>query len=204
MSEPIGEIVETAVAEFTAQAYQFGQSPPFGSFVKVELPDWTAYGLVYAIRSGGVEPGLRPVVRGRDGVRDAAIYAENPDLEQVLRTEFTALTIGFQEDAELRTFLPPQPPPLHWSVHVCSDDEVVRLSEQLEYFRTVLAAAQIPADALLAANIRLARLARAGEPDFTLRAGRELAALLKRDYARLNGILRGLRTEDWGLGTGEG
>ena len=195
MDEPIGEIVETAVAEFTAQACHFGEAPPFGGFVKVELPKWTVYGLVYEIHSGSVDPGGRAVMRGRDGVRDAAIYVENPDLEQVLRTEFTALAIGFEEDGTLRPYLPPQPPPLHWSVRECSTQETVRLTEQLDYFRTVLTAGQVPADALLAANIRLARAARADEASFTVRAGRELATLLKRDYPRLSAILRGLGTQ---------
>ena len=193
MGEPIGEIVETAVAEFTAQACRFGVAPPFGGFVKVELPERTVYGLVYAIHSGGVDPGARTVMRGRDGLRDRAIYDENPDLEQVLRTEFTALVIGFAEDrASIRPFLPPQPPPLHWSVQECSAGETVRLTDRLDYFRTVLAAAEAPADALLAANIRLARTAREDEPGFAVRAGRELATLLKHDYPRLNAILRAM------------
>jgi hypothetical protein len=196
MGEPIGEIIATSVAEFTAQACQFGQAPPFGGFVKVRLPEWTAYGLVYAIESGSVDPGGRPVMRGRDGMRDAQIYAENPDLEQVLRTEFAALVVGFEDDGALHPYLPPQPPPLHWSVHACSTEETVRLTDRLEYFRAVLASGQGPADALLVANIRLARGARLDEPGFAVRAGRELAALLKHDYPRLNAILRGLRTED--------
>src|SRR3712207_6396569 len=123
---PIGEIVETSVAEFTAQACRFGVAPPFGGFVKVELPAWTVYGLVYAIRSGSVDPGGRPVMRGRDEVRDQQIYDENPDLEQVLRTEFAALAIGFDDAAtrdSFRPYLPPQPPPLHWSVRECSAGE---------------------------------------------------------------------------------
>ena len=191
-SGPVGEIVETSVAEFTAQACRFGVAPPFGGFVKVDLPDSTVYGVVYAIRSGSVDPGGRPVMRGRDGMRDAAIYAENPDLEQVLRTEFTALAIGFEEGGVLRPYLPPQPPPLHWSVRECSTAETVRLTDSLDYFRSVLTASQAPADALLSANIRLARLARAGDSGFTVRAGRELATLLKHDYPRLSAILRTL------------
>ena len=178
---PVGEVVETSVAEFTAQACRFGEAPPFGGFVQVELPRWTVYGLVYAIESGSVDPSGRAVMRGRDGVRDAQIYAENPDLEQVLRTEFSVLAVGFLEDGVLRPYLPPQPPPLHWSVKVCSTAETVRLTEGLEYIRAVLAAPQVPADALLAASLRLARAARPAEPGFAVRAGRELATLLKRD-----------------------
>lgn len=212
MDGPVGEIIETSVAEFTSQACRFGEAPPFASFVKAALAERTVYGLVYAIHSGSLDPGGRPVMRGRDGVRDAQIYAENPDLEQVLRTEFTALAIGFAEHdappggggsngtyaasstrrSAFRPYLPPQPPPLHWSVRACSTDETVRLTDGLEYFRTVLDAPHVPADALLSASIRLARAARVDEPAFGVRAGRALATLLRRDYPRLSAILRTL------------
>jgi len=54
------------------------------------------------------------------------------------------------------------------------------------------ASRQVPVDALLAANVRLAREARPSDPGFTLQAGRELATLLKHDYPRLTSILRSL------------
>ncbi|MCC6177109.1 MAG: hypothetical protein IT305_17510 [Chloroflexi bacterium] len=245
-SGPVGEVIDTSVAEFAAQACHFGVAPPFGSFVKVVQPERTVYAVVYAIHSGSLEPGGRPVMRGRDGMRDAAIFRENPDLEQLLRTEFAALAIGFAESGPgasgvgergydqrgdnqrgydqrgydqrgydqrgydqrgydggsragglarsglLRSYLPPSPPPLHWSVQPCSLAEVVRLTERLDYFRTILASSQAPVDALLAANVRVARAVRADEPLFAVRAGRELATLLKYDYPRLTAILRAL------------
>jgi hypothetical protein len=54
----------------------------------------------------------------------------------------------------------------------------------------VLAAPGAPVDELAAANLRMARSARAFEPSFALRAGRELARLLADDYGRLSSILR--------------
>ena len=189
---PVGEIIDTSVAQFAAQACSFGVAPPFGGFVKVLLPERAIYGLVYAIHSGSLEPGGRPVIRGRDGLRDAEIYRTNPDLEQVLRTEFAALVVGFEEDGRWRAYLPPSPPPLHWSVYECSAVDTARLTDGLDYFRTVLAAPDVPADALLAANVRLARDARSGDHLFAVRAGRELATLLKHDYPRLTAILRTL------------
>jgi len=190
--QPIGEVVDTSVADFVAQACQFGKAPHFGSMVRVTVPERTIYGVVYAIHSGSLEPGGRPVLRGRDGLRDRAIYDANPDLEQLLRTEFSALIVGFEERGALRMYLPPSPPPLHWSVVECGDAEVARLTERLDYLRTILAAPDAPVDALLAANIRIVRDVRTSEPGFAVRAGRELATLLKHDYPRLTAILRSL------------
>jgi hypothetical protein len=190
---PIGEVIDTSVADFVAQACTFGEAPPFGSFVQVTVPERTIYGVVYAIHSGSIEPGGRAVLRGRDGMRDKEIYTQNPDLEQLLMTEFSALILGYEERGALRLYLPPSPPPLHWSVVVCEPSTVARLADRLDYFRTILSASvQVPVDALLAANIRLAREARPNDPGFTIKAGRELATLLKHDYPRLTSILRSL------------
>jgi hypothetical protein len=160
--------------------------------VKVTAPGRTVYGVVYAIHTGSIEPGGRPILRGRDGMRDHEIFDQNPDLEQLLRTEFSALVVGYAEGGALRTYLPASPPPLHWSVVQCDEAEVAALTARLDYLRTVLSAANASVDALLAANIRLAGTAHLDEAAFRVRAGRELATLLKHDYPRLTAILRAL------------
>lgn len=192
LDAPVGEIIDTAVAEFSAQACKLEHAPPFGAFVKVTVPERTVYGVVYAIHTGGLESGSRAVMRGREGMRDRAIFDQNPDLEQLLRTEFSALVIAFQEGAALRTYLPPSPPPLHWSVMQCDLAETARLTARLDYLRTIVSATDAPVDALLAANIRLAAEAYGDDRGFRVRAGRELATLLKHDYPRLTSILRAL------------
>lgn len=188
--EPIGEIVETSTTELVAQACELGVAPAFGSLVRVEAQDGDIFGLVYAVRTGGLDPGAQAVLRGRSGVRDGAIYQENPDLAAVLRTSFSALVVGFCDDGALRQYLPPHPPPLHWSVYECPEPRLAEFTHQLDYLRSVLAAPGAPADELAAAHLRLARQARSFEPSFALRAGRELARLLADDYGRLSAILR--------------
>jgi hypothetical protein len=190
MSEPIGEIVETSTTQFLSQACELGRAPAFGSLVKVDCAPTEIFGLVFNVRTGGLDPGAQAVMRGRVGVRDEAIYRENPDLRAVLRTEFAALIVGFCEDGQLRQYLPAQPPPLHWSVYECDQSEVEKFSNRLDYFRSVLAVSEVPADELLAANLRLVRKARPTDPDFSMRAGRELARLLNKEYERLSAILR--------------
>src|SRR5215210_5849200 len=139
MIEPIGEIIETSTTEFLAQACELGRAPAFGSLVKVDCASAEVFGLVYRVRTGGLEPGAQAVMRGRVGVRDEAIFQENPDLRAVLRTDFAALIVGFCEDGELRQYLPAHPPSLHWSVRECPQQDVLQFSNQLDYFRTVLA-----------------------------------------------------------------
>ena len=202
MPERIGEVIESTTTRFVAGAYELLAAPPFGSLIRAQTREEGAsvYGLVYEIRTGSKEPGGRASVRGRTytgrNLYDAEIYHEHPDLAEVLQTEFSAVTVGFREQGEMFQYLPPQPPPVHYSVYECDTDEVIRFTEATDFFRAVLFAYQIPSDELLAAVIRAAARARASrglDRAFLVHAGREIASLLKDDYDRLNAILRRIR-----------
>jgi hypothetical protein len=111
----------------------------------------------------------------------------------VLQTEFAALTVGFCEGSQIFQYLPPHPPPVHYSVYECTSAELAAFSEGSDFFRAALFAPQIPSDELLAASIRAAARARPDSHDYLVRAGRELASLLKDDYDRLTALLRRIR-----------
>jgi hypothetical protein len=200
MQPRIGEVIESTSTGFTAGAYELLEAPPFGALVRAQArtEDMAVYGLVYDIRTGSKEPGGRALVRGRTysgrELYDAEIYHEHPDLAEVLQTEFSAITVGFVASRQNHPYLPPQPPPVHYSVYECADDELARFTEATDFFRTLLFAYQIPSDELLAAVIRAAARARAGaERDYLVHAGREVASLLKDDYDRLTALLRRIR-----------
>ena len=57
LANPIGEVVDTSVADFIAQACQLNVAPPFGGFVKVLAPERTIYAVVPTAVEG------TPVVR---------------------------------------------------------------------------------------------------------------------------------------------
>ncbi len=195
----IGEVIESSTTRFTAGAYELLAAPPFGSLVRAATRSEgvAVYGLVYEIRTGSKEPGGRAVVRGRTysgrELYDEEIYFENPDLAEVLQTEFAALTVGFVEGGRIYQYLPPQPPPVHYSVYECDGPELARFGESCDFFRAVLFAAHVPGDELLAAALRALARARPDGRDYLVRAGRELAGLLKDDYDRLAAILRRIR-----------
>jgi len=202
MQTRIGEVIESTTTSFTAGAYELLQAPPFGALVRAQARSETmaVYGLVYDIRTGSKEPGGRALVRGRTysgrELYDAEIYHEHPDLAEVLQTEFSAITVGFVDAGQVHQYLPPQPPPVHYSVYECGDAELAQFTEATDFFRTLLFAYQIPSDELLAAVIRAAARARAAAGDeraYLVHAGREVASLLKDDYDRLTAILRRIR-----------
>jgi hypothetical protein len=201
MRERIGEVIESSTTGFTAGAYELLAAPPFGALVRAQAraEGMAVYGLVYDIRTGSKEPGGRALVRGRTyegrDLYDAEIYHEHPDLAEVLQTEFSAITVGFLENTRSYHYLPPHPPPVHYSVYECGGPELAAFTAETDFFRTLLFASHIPSDELLAAVIRAAARARPGDDGraFLVQAGREVASLLKDDYDRLTAILRRIR-----------
>jgi hypothetical protein len=188
----IGEIVEASTTDFLAQAVELDSAPPFGAFVEVAGDDaLTVYGVVAHVQTAGIDPGSRAIMRGHGDVRDERIYLENPDLPLVLRTTFRALVVGFAEGDHLHQFLPPRPPRLHYSVSICPPETVKAFATtSLDYLVALLNATDIPVDELLAANLRYTSARYRDSGEFLNLAGRELAQLLRADYARLTAILR--------------
>jgi len=193
----IGEIIETGTTGFVAESYELNRPPALGSLVKVEVGEGSCvYGVVSHGTTTGLDPGRRAVRRSTEGVYDEAIYDEHPELKHTLRTEFSVLLVGCVEDGAIRQHLPAQPPPLHYSVHQCTEEEVRAFSERLYYLRLLLSApGEVPSEQLLAAHVRQAYRQRGQDREWLERAAREIAALLKYDYERLMTVLYAIEPE---------
>jgi hypothetical protein len=188
----VGEIVESSTTEFLAQALELDSAPPFGAFVEVATDDaFSVFGVVAHVETSGIDPGAKAIMRGHGDIRDERIYQENPDLPLVLRTTFRALVVGFTDGERMHQFLPPRPPRLHYSVYVCDAARVREFTTTgLDFLQAILPASDVPVDELLAANLRYTAGSYRDGSEFLQRAGRELAQLLRADYARLTGILK--------------
>lgn len=196
MTERFGEVLESSTTQFTIGCLELYQAPALGRLVRARASagEGWIYGLVAHVETGSEPPGGYVAVRSREGLADEDVYREFPDLAAVMRTRLQALVVGFSTPDEIRHYLPPAPPPLHYSVYACDGAEVTAFTQGLGYLRTVLAGLPEPqADEVLAASVREACLARPDAQDFSLRAGREVARLLQDDYDRLRAILQRIR-----------
>jgi hypothetical protein len=190
----VGEVVEASTTQFVAESYELGESPPFGAFVRVALDARAGgngiVGVISQVTTGSVDPGRRPVARGRDESTTDDVYRNNPEIRSLLRTQFFATVIGFVEGGEVRQFLPPLPAPLHAFVFACTDIDVRRFCEMIDFLDALAnLGGPAPNDELVAACLRSAM--RSGmNNDFLVQAGRRLALLCDNDVRRLRGILR--------------
>jgi len=130
------------------------------------------------------------VRRSTDTVFDDAIYQQHPELEHTLRTEFGVALVGFVSGGRVRQQLPPQPPPLHFSVHETSLEEVRHFTDSLLYLRLLLMPyGDVPPAQILAANVRQVYEQRGHDDMWLDAAAREIATLLKDDYGTLLTVL---------------
>ena len=192
----LGEVVEASTTQIIAQCYDLYTAPPLGSLVSCGMSDAAGgdgdmiYGIVCEVSTRSIDPGRRPIARGRDEDDEEAVYESNPQLSRLLSTEFCALVVGHRRDGALYRWLAPLPPRIHSFVYACSDDDLREFSSALDFAPILLSAPIVATDDVLAAFIKLASGVHRDPSVFLMRAGRQLTPLLGGEVQRLNGILR--------------
>lgn len=181
-----GEVVESSTTELIAQARELHGAPSFGQFVRVEAA-MPVVGIVFNVFTHSIEPNRRPTAYGKT---EEELRLEQPQIFELLRTEFQALVIGYLDGDESVQILPPQPAHIHSFVHLCSDEQVRAFTRTDDYLRSILNTAKIPTDELVIAVLRHTVRAHAHAPAYLVQMGKELSRLLSDDYDRLSSIIR--------------
>jgi len=189
-----GEVIEAGTTDFTAECYELYQLPPLGSLVKTADLPVELYGIVYHATTTSIEPGRRPIARGKDEASEEGIYRSSPQLTKLLRSEFSALVVGHKQDDRLYHYLPPKPARIHGFVYLCSPDEVREFSQSFD-FLGVLIATHLPVsvEEVVAASLRNMSQAHEDSHEFLVAAGKELTLLLGSEFNRLRAILGRIR-----------
>jgi hypothetical protein len=195
----IAEVIETTTTEFLAQCLEpddlsFPPMPPFGSWVKSQ--DEESGNQIYAVVYHATTMPIDSVHRARAlGMSLADLREEQPQIFAMLKTEFRAAIIGFEQpksnhsNGGVYQYLPPRPPQIHQAVYRCDADEIVRFSDEMDFLRTLLTINGAPIDSLTAAAVREVYKLRKADREWLIKAGRNLSILLKDDYDRLKYIL---------------
>ena len=191
MEIEVGRIIRSSTTRFAVGCQVLRpRVPVFGALVKVRVHDDEVYGLIHDVHMED-DPFVRQMATA-GGL--PAEYVEDQRHNRQVPIEVGVLVIGYREDGVIYHRLPPQPPLSLDVIHTCASGELIDFTGQFDYFRLVLDNRDLPADELLAANLRYAAGAREmGGRDFLVDAGRELARLLAADLPRLDAILRRIR-----------
>ena len=192
--ERVGEVVEASTTEFIAQCYELYQIPPLGSLVKTKDQQFELYGIVHNATTTSLEPGRRPIARGKDETTEEEIYRQSPQLLKLLKSEFGVLVVGHKDNGKLYQYLPPKPAKIHSFVYRCSPDEVREFGRSFDFLNIILnTRLTVPTDELMAACIRQMSQVFEDPRPFLVAAGKELAVLLSGNLNQLKAILGRIR-----------
>jgi len=186
----IAEVIEASIVEFTAQCYELYEVPPLGALVKTG----DIYGIVSNSETTGLEPGRKPIARGKDETSEEAVYESSPQLSKLLRSHFTAVVVGYKRDDRIHQHLSPQPARIHGFVYLCPPEEVEEFSKSFTFLNILLNAyAPIPVEELVFATLKQMGHVRDDSRSFLVAAGKELAKLCSSNITRLKNILDKLK-----------
>ena len=168
-------------------------SPTFGGLVRVPLGDGSQiYGLIHDIHID--DDGIVRQLVTADNV-DAAVIADNR-VNRNVPVEISVLTVGYQQNGEIKHLLPPRPPLSLDVIYQCSQEELRQFTStgRFGYFRHVLRSQDAPIGELLSAHVAQANTAHleAGNQLWAQQATRELITLLRDDYPTLMAVLGAL------------
>jgi hypothetical protein len=138
MENRIGEVIEASTTEIVVQCYALYELPPLGSLIKTKWKTGVMYGIVYNATTASIEPGRRPIARGKDESSEEAIYQSSPQLMKLFRSEFKALIVGYRENNKIYQLLPPQPAHLHNFIYQCLPDEVKEFSQSFSFLSLLI------------------------------------------------------------------
>jgi len=196
LPDKIGEVIEASTGQFVAECYELHSPPSLGSLVKTSDGDVEIYGVVCNASTESVDPGRRPIARGKEEATEEGIYRQNPQLSKLLRTTFDTLVVGHSVEKQRAIplhYLPPRPPRVHSFVYLCDGNEVRCFTQSLDFLPILLSTRAGAVDEIVSACLRQASCAHNDKHVFLVKAGKELAVLLSGDLNRLNAILRRIR-----------
>ena len=184
----IGEVVESSTTTLVAEARRLHGAPDFGAFVRIESDGQELVGVVHNASTQSSEPNRRPMAYGKT---EAELRREQPQIFELLRTQFEVFVLGYLDGTNMVHLFPPQPARIHSFVFPCLSGQVRVVTEDPQFLRSLLEAPGLPTDELLLATLRHALGERQGTtPQYLGQMGSELSRLLRDDYDRLSSLVR--------------
>jgi len=162
----------------------------FGALVRANVSnsrDSWVVGLIYKVEIKDDQL-ISELVMG-EAVPEAILRDQRNN--RLIPVEIKVLSVGYVTPQAIVPSLPPRPPMSLADVFPCDDEEVRTFNQQMDYFRIVLGASEVPSDDLLAAALRRAALAYSPQQRraFLEASGRRLARDLSHDMKRLAHLL---------------
>lgn len=114
------EIIESNLSTWSAQCWNWQESPTFGSLVITSHGPLKIFGIVQSITTGSIDQIRQPIAYQKT---EEELLAQQPQIFEFLQTTFTNITIGYQESDRVFYHLAQKPPKIHAFVQNASDEQ---------------------------------------------------------------------------------
>ncbi len=135
----LGEIIESSLYNFIAQSWDWKNSPPFGSVLVVETKLRKFFAVVSFIQTSSTDQVRQPFAFKKT---QEELTKEQPQIFEFLRTNFSCLLLGYQQEDKIYHVLPPEPPKIHEFVRLASQEEMNYFFSRSGYLQVLFGQAQ--------------------------------------------------------------
>ena len=191
----LGEIVQSNSDGFISQCYELYKAPSIGTLVRagVEHP---VFGIVCHISTEGIHSDRKAIARGQNETSVSELYSNNPQIAQLLVTNFEVASLASSINNQIFYGLPASPPKIHAFVFQCSKTELDQFYSELD-FLPLLAARSLStlgqADELLVSSLKFMISSHSEPSKFTRELVSELSRIFQTDLSRLKLLIRRLK-----------
>jgi len=133
-NKPFAEVIESSLRGWLAQSWKWDHFPQFGSLVTIRSKKRILFGIVHQIQTGSMDPIRYPFPYQKT---EEELKAEQPQIFEFLKTTFSCLTIGYQENHKLFYLLAPEPAKIHAFVEPIAPDRAKQFFAQEKYLHVL-------------------------------------------------------------------
>lgn len=187
-----GEVIATSSTTMIGQCYELYKAPQIGAITRAGDATDAAYCIVQEIRTESIDPGRRPTAMGKEVDSLAQLHTENPQIEQLFKTDVDLLVVGRTQGKEIQPSLPIQPPPIHSFIYTCTSEEIRAVTTGPNFLGILLQSPQSTNASLIAECIQFCAPCHPDPTAYLASVGKQLVQALYTEPARLNILLHAI------------
>lgn len=186
------EVIESSLPSFLAQTWHWDKVPAFGSLIAAHVGASTVFGIVSHIQTGSIDPTRYPFAYQKT---EEELLKEQPQIFEFLRTTFTCIITGYQENARYNYLVFPEPLKIHTLLRPATHQESMAFFRAEQYMTLLFGGTQSPSvlDELFLAVMRYQIVLGILDEDAIAHAVSTFSFIIGNDYKRLKLVLQRLQ-----------
>jgi hypothetical protein len=139
-NKPFAEIIESSLIGWSAQSWDWQIAPEFGSLLTIDSKQRILYGIVHDVRTGTLDSSRYPFAYQKT---EDELLREQPQIFEFLKTTFSCITVGYEQEGQIIYQLAPEPAKIHSFVTRANQALQEKFFKQESYLHLIFGAAAL-------------------------------------------------------------